>query len=170
MIRLLLTVCLLSTLSSCWPTSVSFIDNGSMPPEWKTFYVRTLTNKAANAPLSYAVNLSEKIKDGIQNNTRLMLISQVESSDVLIEGVISDYSVNPIAVQPGDVSSKNRLSISVQFTIFVTKPKQEELKVNSVRFVDYASDQDLGVLEANLLEEINKQIVQDFVNKLLSNW
>ncbi|NCA21406.1 MAG: hypothetical protein EBS86_09765, partial [Crocinitomicaceae bacterium] len=60
-------------LTSCWPTSVSFKDSGSMPDEWKTFTVKTLEILAPNAPLSYGPTLTEQLKDGIQNNTRLLL-------------------------------------------------------------------------------------------------
>jgi hypothetical protein len=42
--------------------------------------------------------------------------------------------------------------------------------LTSTRFVDYASSDDLATVEATLLEEINTQIVQDLINKLLSNW
>ena len=161
---------LLAGLSSCWPSSVSFIDNGSMPAEWKSFSVKTLRNSAPNTPLSYAANLTEKIKDGIQNNTRLQLNPSAENAEVLIDGVISNYSISPVAIQQGDNSSKNRLTISVQFTIHISLPKKEELTLTSTRFVDYASSDDLATVEATLLEEINIQIVQDLINKLLSNW
>jgi len=36
--------------------------------------------------------------------------------------------------------------------------------------VDYDSQSDLATVETNLLEEINTQIAQDVINKLLSNW
>ncbi|MCF8445076.1 MAG: hypothetical protein K9G29_08730, partial [Crocinitomicaceae bacterium] len=68
--NIILFISLLWVLTSCWPYSVSVRDTGSMPPEWKTFTVKTIESNAANAPLSYAPNLSESIKDGIQNNTR----------------------------------------------------------------------------------------------------
>lgn len=161
---------LLILITSCWPKSVSFTDSGSMPSEWKTFSVKTLELVAPNAPVSYAPNLSEKIKDGIQNNTRLLLSSKSGSEQVAIEGSISDYSVTPIAIQPGDNAAKNRLSISVNFTIFISEPKEEKMILTSTRFVDYSSTEDFASKEAELLEEINKQIVQDVINKLFSNW
>ena len=161
---------LLILITSCWPKSVSFTDSGSMPVEWKTFSVKTLELVAPNAPVSYAPNLSEKIKDGIQNNTRLLLSPKAGSEQVAIEGVISNYSITPIAIQPGDNAAKNRLTISVNFTIFITEPKEEKMILTSTRFVDYASTEDFASKEAELLEEINKQIVQDVINKLFSNW
>lgn len=156
-------------LGSCWPTSVSFVD-GSMPEEWKIFSVKTLENNAANAPISYAVRLSEDIKDGIQNKTKLKLNTTPNTGEVQIEGVISSYTISPIAIQNQDEAAKNRLTISSAFTIYIKAPKEEEMTLTSTRFSDYTSDKDFSAVEAQLIEEINQQIVQDIINKLLSNW
>ena len=161
---------LIALLSSCWPSSVSFVDSGSMPEVWKTFSIKTLENNAPNTPISYAATLSEAIKDGVQNNTRLLLNPTTGKGEIYIEGVITNYSVTPVALQEGDNAQKNRLSISTSFTIFNSAPKEDQMTMTTSRFVDYDSDIDLGSVEATLLEEINTQIVQDVINKLLSNW
>ena len=163
-------ILLMVTLTSCWPTVISLRDTGSMPIEWKTFTVKTLESNAANAPLSYAPNLSEDLKDGIQNNTRLVLNTKVGKGEVNIEGSVSSYSVVPVALQQGDNAAKNRLSITAQFTIFITAPKEQTMKLTARRFVDYDSNTDLASVESNLLDQINEQIVQDVINKLLANW
>jgi hypothetical protein len=141
-----------------------------MPEEWKTFTLKTLENKAPNTPLSYAAILSEKTKDAIQNNTRLMLNPINGAGELSIEGVITNYSITPVALQEGDNSQKNRLSISVEFSIFVTKPKEDKITLSTTRFVDYGSSTDLASVENGLLDEVNNQITQDLVNKLMSNW
>ena len=143
-----------------------------MDPAWKQFSVKTLENGAANAPVSYAVQLSEDVKDGVQNNTRLRLSPTPASGEIQIEGVITGYQVAPIAIQNQDEASKNRLTISANFTIAITAPvdKVGEMQVTSTRFADYNSDQDFSSIEAALISDINKQIVQDVINKLLSNW
>jgi hypothetical protein len=141
-----------------------------MPPEWKTFSIKTLENNAPNTPLSFSATLSEKLKDGVQNNTRLLLNSEVGKGEVSIEGIISNYSITPIAMQEGDNSAKNRLTVSVQFIIFVSAPKEDKMTVTSTRFVDYDSNTDLATQESALLDDISVQIVQDVINKLLSNW
>jgi hypothetical protein len=157
-------------LSGCWPSSVSFRDTGSMPEEWKTFSVTTLENDAPNTPISYAAQLSEKLKDGVQNNTRLLLNPAVGKGEISIEGKISSYTIIPVAIQEGDNSAKNRLTISVQFTIFITVPEEDKMTLTSTRFIDYDSNTDLASVESSLLDEISTQIVQDVINKLLSNW
>lgn len=156
-------------LASCWPKSISFVD-GSMPDEWKVFSLKTLENNAPNAPLSYGPRLSEDIKDAIQNNTKLILSNSADAAQVQIEGVISNYSVNPIAIQGNDQAAKNRLSITTNYTIYIKAPKEDEIKLSSTRFADFDSNLDFATVEANLISEINKQITQDIINKLLSNW
>jgi hypothetical protein len=170
MIRLTIFILLLWVLSSCWPTSVSVIDKGGMPEEWKTFSLKTLENNAANAPLNYSLNLSESIKDGVQNNTRLLLNTETGKGEVYIEGAITGYSVIPVAMQEGDNSAKNRLTVTAQFSFFITAPAEDKMTLTASRFIDYDSNTDLATVESTLLEEITKQIVQDVVNKLLSNW
>lgn len=170
MVKSITIISILFLLSSCWPSSVSLTDSGSMPPEWKTFSVKTLENNAPNAPLNYPVTLSERLKDGIQNNTRLLLNSEQGKGEIVIEGIITNYTITPVALQQGDNAEKNRLTISVQFTIFVNSPKEETMNLISTRFIDYSSSTDLAGEEANLLDEISTQVIQDVVNKLLSNW
>jgi outer membrane lipopolysaccharide assembly protein LptE/RlpB len=168
--RIFLFVLISLLLSACWPSSVSFKDTGSMPEEWKTFSVKTLENNAANCPLSYSPLLTEQIKDGIQNNTRLLLNTQIGKGEVNIEGVISSYNLSPLAIQGNDNASKNRLTISVQFTININAPKEESFNLVSTRFADFDASVNLSSEESKLLQEVNEQIVQDVINKLLSNW
>ncbi|MBN9293989.1 MAG: hypothetical protein J0G96_08420 [Flavobacteriia bacterium] len=172
----LLFVALSFLLASCWPTSVSFKDKGSMDARWQKFYVTTLESNAPTAALYYPSRLTEDLKDGIQNNTRLKLGTNKDSCQVVIEGIIVGYNVSPAAIQQGDNAAKSRLNVSVKFTIFnnVT-PKEGEIveevmEMTATRFVDFSANDDFTSVEASLIEEINKQIVQDVINKLMSNW
>lgn len=161
---------LVLSLTSCWPTSVSFRD-GSVPPEWKKFRVQTLESKAANAPISYAPNLTEEIKDAIQNRVGLKLVSN-ESDDpqVTVTGVVENYNVTPLSLQDNTAQVKNRLTIRASFEIFITEPEEEVMKLNVSRFSDFDASQNVGTIQDQLLGEINEQIVQDVLSKLLSNW
>lgn len=141
-----------------------------MPPEWKNFFLITLDNEAPNTPLSYPANLSEQLKDGVQNNTRLLLANNQDSSQVIISGVVAQYSVDPVAIQDGDVAAQNRLTVRVNFQIDITVPEVDQKTLTATRFVDYDASTDLGIVETELLNTVNEQIVQDLINKLLSNW
>lgn len=141
-----------------------------MPEEWKTFSIRTLENKAPNAPLSYPLELSEALRSGIQNNTRLQLNSNENDAEVLIEGSVVNYSITPVALQEGDNAAQNRLTVVVELFYNIRKPEEKEMTLNASRFIDYAASTDLATVESTLLAEISEQIVQDAINKLLSNW
>ena len=169
--KLVLFISLSIILTSCWPSSVSLVDSGSMPPEWKTFTVKTLDLEAPNAPNNLASVLTEEIKDGIQNNTRLLINPKQGAGEISIEGVVTNYSADPIAIQQGDEAAKNRLSMSVNFTIYISKPKEDKMTLTSTQFIDFDPiTTDFSSNEVSLYEEINKKIVQDVINKLLSNW
>lgn len=157
-------------LFGCWPASISFRD-GSVPPEWKRFMIETLESDAANAPISYAPELTELLKDAIQNRVGLKLVSN-ESSDpqIIISGKVRNYDVQPLAVQGDDVAAKNRLTVTAYFELFITAPEEDIMEVNANRFVDFDANVDVGSVQAQLFEEINEQIIQDVINKLLSNW
>lgn len=166
---LLFIAILLFSLTSCWPTRISFVD-GSMPEEWKSFTVKTLENNTGNAPLSYNATLTELIKDGIQNNSRLNLEDTPENAQVNIEGVITSYTITPVALQEGDAAAQNRLTVTAQFEILITAPEEDIMELTASRFVDYDATTDLGTVENDLLSEVSDQIVQDVLNKLFSNW
>ena len=169
MMRILTFFILIFICSSCWPVSVSFKDV-QFPEEWEEFYVITFENTAANTPLSYAVLLSEDVKTGLQNNTRLMLSNGEEYAQLVIEGTISNFSIQPVALQEGDEAASNRVTVSVDFIVTEKVPEEKTKEFRISRFVDYSSDQDYASIENELLTEINEQIVQDVINKLSSNW
>jgi len=132
-----------------------------------------IENNASNAPINYPIDLTEAIKSGVQNNTRLMLSSEKNTPQVIISGTITNYSILPIALQEGDNAAQNRLTVSTQFTIYFDCPNEEyshQMTLTSSRFADIETTTDIASVESELLAEINGQIVQDLINKLLSNW
>lgn len=156
--------------AGCWPVSISFRD-GSVPPEWKFFMVETLENSAANAPISYAPELTEEIKDAVQNRVGLKLVANESyNPQIIISGKVLDYDVQPLAVQGDDIAAKNRLTVRARFEIFITAPEEDIMELNASRFVDFDADVDVGMIQNQLFEEINEQLIQDLLNKLLSNW
>ena len=156
-------------LTSCWPSSVSFRDSGSMPEEWKSFSVEMIENRAPNCPLNYGPILTEVLKDGIQNNTRLLLNTD-GGGELIVSGGITTYNLAPIAIQENDNAAKNRLTIRVQFEFLINTAEKEKVSFSASRFADFDSNVNLASIESQLIEDINSQISQDVINKLLSNW
>ena len=65
---------------------------------------------------------------------------------------------------------KNRLTVVADFQIFISAPEEDVMELRTSRFIDFDANVDVGDVQAQLLEEINDQIIQDLINKLLSNW
>jgi hypothetical protein len=168
-----ISLILLVGLTSCWPTSVSFNDKGSLNPCLKYFEIDQLEISAANAPINYSIELTEALKAGLQNNTRLLIASNTNKPQVTINGKITNYTVSPIALQQGDNASQNRLSVSVAMNIYfecASENYTHEMKMVSTRFADFNANTDISSVESQLLSEINAQILQDLINQILSNW
>lgn len=172
-VLIVISLVFFSLLTACWPTSVSFNDTGSLHACLKHFQMDPLENSASNAPINYPIELTEAIKTGVQNNTRLLLAGDNNTPQVTITGRITNYVVSPIALQEGDNAAQNRLTVSALMDIYFDCPNDNyslEMKVMSTRFADFDANQDISSVESQLLTEINEQIVQDVINQLLSNW
>lgn len=170
MMRFFTMLCCALLLSACWPESLSFRDTGGMPVEWKSFTIQNLENTAPNCPLSFGPLLTEQLKDGVQNNTRLLLNTQLGEGEINIEGAITSYQVQPVAIQGADNASSNRLTMTLQLKIKIKSPKEEEWQLVSTRFADFPSSSNLATVEQKLFADISAQMVQDLINKLYSNW
>lgn len=157
-------------LTGCWPESFFSLKDNSMPKEWKTFYVNPIEVTTATAPSSYGAVLSESMRSGIQNNTRLKLDSEIGDSTLQITSTVTSYNTSPIAIQEGDQATQNRLTVTVSVVITTPTKGLEEITFSSSRFADYSASQQLVDVEQQLIESINQQVVQDVINKLLSNW
>jgi outer membrane lipopolysaccharide assembly protein LptE/RlpB len=62
------------------------------------------------------------------------------------------------------------LTIAVSFSININAPEKDIMQLTVSRFADFESNVNLASVEAQLIEEIDEQISQDVINKLLSNW
>jgi len=141
-----------------------------MPEEWKTFGIQNLENTAPNCPLSFGALLTEQLKDGVQNNTRLLLNTSFGKGEINMEGAITAYQVQPLAIQGADEASSNRLTMTLQMKININAPKEEVWQFSTTRFADFSASTNLADVEKKLFDEIAAQMVQDLINKLYSNW
>lgn len=154
-------------LTSCKVT-YSLVDQ-DFPPHWKLFSMENVEVAAPNAPTSFSLQVTELIKDGLLDRTKLELDPSGDNADVQISATLIAYSVAPQAIQANETAAQNRLTIAMRINL-TTKDQDGELQIQSPftlsRFAVYDADQDLSTVETSLLEEINDQFVQDIINKL----
>ena len=100
-----------------------------------------------------------------------MCIRDRESDgDLIFSGRITNYSINPIAIQADETASKNRLSITVKVKFVNIKDEESNFDKTFSRYADYESSQDFTTIEESLNEEIVSQLIDDIFNEAFTNW
>jgi hypothetical protein len=113
-------------------------------------------------------NLTEKLKDKIQSQTSLTLVN--ESGDILIDGEITGYAVQPAAIQGDNIAAKNRLTVTVHVKYTNSKDDEFDYDTSFSRFEDFDSNASLDAVENELIDKIADQLVEDIFNKAFVNW
>jgi Lipopolysaccharide-assembly len=144
----------------------------SIDPNLKTFTVRTLETSALNAPANLAVGFTEALKDKIRTETPLQFND--ESPDCEFSGSVTDFRVQAIAPKPGETVALNQLTIAVRIQYTINK---EGIKTNYPEsgqsfsfFADFGADQDLLSVQDRLIEEIQRQLLENIFNAVFNDW
>jgi hypothetical protein len=159
-----LVICL-AILSGCGTYSFS---GASISPEVKTFSVQYFSNRASLVQPTLSQAFTERIKDRFISQTSLKQVDR--DGDIQFEGYISDYRAQPVAIQGTETAALNRLSISVLVKFTNTKDATQNFETTFTRYADYDSKKSLAEVELTLIDEVNKQLVDDVFNKSVSNW
>ena len=125
-------------------------------------------NNAPLGPSTLGQTFSESLRDVFQSQTRLELVTT--EGDLAYEGSITNYKVQPIAIQGNQTASQNRLTISVNVNYVNTYDPKKNKTQGFTRFADFSAASDLTTVENDLITEIFNQLTQDIYNKTLGDW
>ena len=140
----------------------------SISPEVKTISIKYFPNRASLIQPTLSQAFTEKLKEKFISQTNLRMIS--ENGDLKFEGYISDYKTQPVAIQGTQTAALNRLTISINVKFTNAKDEKQNYETVFSRYADYDSKKSLAEVEQSLIEDINKQLVDDIFNKSVSNW
>lgn len=142
----------------------------SIDPNVKTFSVRIFENLASSAPPTLAIDFTEKLKDKVRTETRLTLNN--DTPDVEFTGKIIDFRVIPVAPKPGEVVAKNQLKINIRvgYVNNIDAKKGWPSERDFSFFAEFNSDQDLLNIQAQLIDDISKQLLEDIFNAAFNDW
>ncbi len=155
-------------LLSCTGCGVYSFTGASISPDVKTFSVQYFQNRASLVQPTLSQTFTEKLKERFISQTNLRLVDN--DGDLQFEGYISDYKAIPVAIQGTQTAALNRLTISVLVKFTNTKDDKQNFETTFTRYADYDSRKSLSEEELALIEEINRQLVDDVFNKSVSNW
>ena len=136
MIRKTLIYYSLSVLLSC---KVSL--SGGNFGESKTISVAFFPNNSSLVQPTLSQAFTEDLRSFFQTQTPLSLTQR--NGDLQFEGAITDYRINPVAID-NQTASSNRLTISVSVKFTNIKDPTKDFESTFSRFADFPSSENLG--------------------------
>lgn len=140
----------------------------SIAPDVNTFYVDQLLGNAVNAPPTLAQDITEALKQKVQNESRLKFADI--NPDVEFKGSVVDFRVSSEAPQAGESSAINRLTIITAIEFINHKDETQGWKRNFSFFYDFGANQDLASIQSTAIQSILDQMIEDIFNKAFTNW
>ena len=164
--KVLLFLSILGLLSfSC---NYSFKDI-SIPPDIKTVYVHYIENKARFANPQLSPQLTDKLRQKINNQTRLTQIQQGEEADYNIKCEITGYDVTTAGISQQQASS-NRLIVTININFRNKKDESKNFDGPVSRNFDFSANLSLDQAQAQLTPTIIQNMVDEIFNKIFSGW
>lgn len=145
------------------------LTGGNVDPRAKTVYIQTFRNNAVGVYPTLSQDFTNALKDRVQGQTPLTIID-TENGDYKIEGEITGYTINPVAIQGDETAAMNRLTITVFVRFTNTFDETKNFEQSFSRYVDYSSTQNLTSIESGLVSDINDALTEDIFNKAFVNW
>ena len=150
--------------SACGPYTFKDV---SIPPEVKTIKVNFIENRAPYKNPRLSPTLTDQLQQKISNLTRRTLVT-TDNADYVISGYVSSYNVSTAAISSQQASA-NRLTVGVHMTLFNSlENKSTEYDVS--RDFDFSAGLTLTQAEAQLFDDIVKNVTDEIFNRLFSNW
>jgi hypothetical protein len=164
---LLIAFCLLPTtlfISGCY----SFRDVSSIPKEVKTFRVNYIENKARYVNPQLSPLLTDRLRQKITSQTRL---SGVQSDDAHydIYCTITGYNVTTSGIS-NQQAAIQRLSVTVHLNLKNTLDPSKSFEADVSRNFDFSANLTLQQAEAQLTDDIIKNMTDEIFNRIFSNW
>ncbi len=140
----------------------------SISPDVKTISIIQFPNNAPLVQPMLSQTLTLALRDKFASQTNLNVVKT--DGDLNIEGEITDYSITAVSVQANQQAALNRLTISIKVKFTNTKDEKQDFETAFSRYKDYDSQKDLSAVESDLIDQINKELVEDIFNKSVVNW
>ncbi len=141
----------------------------------KTIAVDPFFNNTDLAPANIGQTVTNRVKDYYQQNSSLRVVP--ENGELHIEGIVSEYRINPIAPvantdpnQP-QVAALSRLTIALKVTYEDTIEPKNSFKDRTFSFYkDFDNNLNFTVIQEDLEKKILDQILIDIFNATVANW
>lgn len=140
----------------------------SIDPNAKTARVRYIENKARIVNPQLSPQLTDKLRQKINNQTRLTQI-QGDEADYDIKCEITGYEITTAGVSQQQAST-NRLIVSVNVSFKNRLDEKKNFDAPVSRNFDFSANLSLDQAQAQLTPTIIQNLVDEIFNRIFSNW
>ena len=162
--KLLIAYCLLSIVNcSCYT-----FRGASLDPNLKTIQIQNFQFQTAGGPPNLSLQFNEKLKEYFQRNTSLKTANV--NPDLMFEGAITGFTVEPKAASSDDKGGLNRLTITISVKFTNAKNDEKSYDQEFSFYQDFAQTQTITAVQGELVPKILDQIVLDIFNKTAGEW
>lgn len=140
----------------------------SISPDIKSISIQQFPNLALLVQPTLSQTFTMALRDKFASQTNLNIVQN--NGDLNIEGEITGYTNQPVAIQGNQQAALNRLTITVKVRFTNKKNNKQDFESIFTRYRDYSSQSNLSAVENDLIKEINTDLVEDIFNKAVVNW
>jgi len=144
------------------------LTGASISPSVKTVSIATFPNNATFVVPTLSRTLTNALRDYFTSQSSLNIVDR--DGDLNVEGIITGYVVQPIAIQGNETAAQNRLTITVSVKFTNKTDEKQNWETNFTRYADFSSSVSLSSAQESLIADITEQLVQDIFNKAVVNW
>ena len=164
--KILFVILILATIQSC---KVNYSFTGiNVSKDIKTFEVDYMPNNAPYIVPGLNEDFRNMLIDRIDRQTSL---TQVKSDgDIIFQGEITDYHVDPVALTAGQSAAKNRLTIGIKIDYINNKNEEENISKTYSWYYDYPANLTREDIAADAHQRILETILDNIFSDTLAKW
>jgi len=140
----------------------------SISPDVKTISIKYFPNNALLVQPTLSNTFTETLRDKFTNQTNLKLVNN--GGDLNIEGEITGYGSEPVAIQGDQQAALQRLKITISLRFTNKKDEKQNFETSFSRYEDFDASKRLSEVEEGLIGTITDALAQDVFNKAVVNW
>jgi hypothetical protein len=169
LLRIFFVIIIMIGLDALEACKVSYSFRGTtIDPRIKTFAVQNFNNRAPLVQARLSQNLTDALKDKIQNQTSLILKNGF--ADVEFSGDITNYETRPTAITGQETAALNRFTITLKVKYTNSVNPELSFETSFSKYEDYSSSKNLSSVEDELMKLIIDNMVEDIFNRAFVNW
>jgi hypothetical protein len=141
---------------------------GSVPPHLKTIAIPIVEDQSGYGDPTLRDSFTKQLVDRFTNDNTLQLADR-NSSDSILEGVVTEVKDAPVVLQGGEQVAQRRMTVTVRVTFQDLKLRKKVWEKSFTSWGDYSSGSGLTQRNDGVLEAVRK-LTEDILNDTVAGW